>query len=1243
MDTEDDLDPIARITNNENIANRSKIIAHLMRLNEAKINKEPIEEVKLTPSMKAKTGGYVQKYVLGSTVSGDPTKPKTALEKRKEKYDANKPKPVNQYSIREYIPDSKAKKIYKTLVAPVSAMDNRPDTSYDDPSGLDVALGVVNPFAWIDGAATVLKSTKDIVTGEGQGNDYTTVGLSAAGAALGLRGSGAKRVGDKISKFMNNMYNPAAGVNLKKADVPTPTNNIETPEGFQNRVFDSNVQLGQYSGKGHLSEAGYNYRVLSPAEIDAIAETRGVFPRVGKQKGGNENTKYWTKGNEKNWYGDKANLETIRVKQDRFTNDKVVLADDVEVFNKQTGKFEPLSAIRPTPKMSKGGFVSQYVLKPSMSLKKGGYIRKMAAGGGVSDPPGKKYTNKAGNTIIVGNDKKFYWKNKDGSFKEADQRIVDSFNQEIKSSNNPTGPANSWRLLKDSTPKTNNGKNGDYKVLEEFNREYQQRWYQGALNRGLKDGTYTQEDADRLLKNAQDKGYILEDTKPLDNRKLDPINSMSTMDILGTPVNRGVMPPAQSVNGSKGGDYLVQKAMDWKQATPTDGYADYVKSRTGQSNETMKTGGAKEVGATEPSKYMPKGGYYIPGENKNRYDKDEQGNWYIQKDDGKTWVPASSLPNSSDAIKRLNEESKMWDGTQSNKSAASSSLVKPKNNNLPTTTNVNSSNSQIEDIAQPLSSYGYGVSSPNYSLQVTDNNSINNFYDERKEIQLFPLKTKTSLENKKEKYDENKPNKVIDNRQQTGYGQQVYADRNTWTKEAQEGELAVASSLVPVGLAANAIGKTIVNMPKIGKVVKFGKNYIDKIGNIISPSGKVLVKIDPNQVQSKATKIVVNGAKSKGWDSFFKKKGGYIRKMVAGGPIYPMLPNPNTGIYAIDETGMAPYYELPSMVPNSMYDISPINPQNPLVPSATNMPPSNTNPSASPTTSTPNTGDTDVLDMYKNKISERKGDAVRDAEESRRGYNALSKRVGMRDLMQLGTGLVGIGLQDRTERRAFKRPLYIDQKYRGLSPQQINQQAEASTGAGVEAIKQMMNGGGDRVTARLAPVLIDRLMSQQGQTRKAYVDQNTSLERAKYAERGTIQQFNIDEEARARNEERDFNNKAISSSAQLINKYISSRSAGDIEGYKTEEGINRDLTDKLYKLDNNELQTDMIGKEYEMYMSDVRQKITDLEAQLLDPKISFDEAARKSVEYHIAKNKEELRLLEERDKKNKIRQNINGN
>ena len=155
---------------------------------------------------------------------------------------------------------------------------------------------------------------------------------------------------------------------------PTQEDAIITPEGFTNRVFESNMQLGEAPIDSHISEEGYNYRVLSQKEINAISESGGVFAREGKQKGGNKNTKYWTKGNNKNWYGDQDNLETIRVKQDSFKENEVVRAENVEVYNKETKKFEPLIK----QKFSTTGNVISQQAKPKPKVE------------GVAEEGGKK-------------------------------------------------------------------------------------------------------------------------------------------------------------------------------------------------------------------------------------------------------------------------------------------------------------------------------------------------------------------------------------------------------------------------------------------------------------------------------------------------------------------------------------------------------------------------------------------------------------------------------------------------------------------------------------------------------------------------------------------------------------------------------------------------------------------------------------------------------------------------------------
>lgn len=158
-----------------------------------------------------------------------------------------------------------------------------------------------------------------------------------------------------ISKLLNNRLKPE--INWFKF-------RSKTPEGFQNRLFDSNIQLGEFKGVGHLSEKGYNYRTLGNEEIKEIQRTGGVFPKKGKAKGGNKNVKYWTKGNEKNWYAENNDQQVIRVKQDKFSNDKVVNSKYVEVFNHFTKKFEPIHSYKINDNSmflkKHGGEVSKY-------------------------------------------------------------------------------------------------------------------------------------------------------------------------------------------------------------------------------------------------------------------------------------------------------------------------------------------------------------------------------------------------------------------------------------------------------------------------------------------------------------------------------------------------------------------------------------------------------------------------------------------------------------------------------------------------------------------------------------------------------------------------------------------------------------------------------------------------------------------------------------------------------------------
>ena len=156
---------------------------------------------------------------------------------------------------------------------------------------------------------------------------------------LNLVGLGIWGKLSKANKFktLDEVYNSVKG--LSKEEALKELTKVEKP--FQNRIFESNIQLGSPKPTSHISDINYTYRTLGQSEIDDILKTGTVNPKPGKQKGGNINVKYWTKGNGKNWYDG----NTIRVKNDKIKIDEKVKLEDLEYLNPSTNQFEPLASL----------------------------------------------------------------------------------------------------------------------------------------------------------------------------------------------------------------------------------------------------------------------------------------------------------------------------------------------------------------------------------------------------------------------------------------------------------------------------------------------------------------------------------------------------------------------------------------------------------------------------------------------------------------------------------------------------------------------------------------------------------------------------------------------------------------------------------------------------------------------------------------------------------------------------------
>ncbi|MFZ1704448.1 MAG: hypothetical protein WAT79_08870 [Saprospiraceae bacterium] len=285
----------------------------------------------------------------------------------------------------------------------------------------------------------------------------------------------------------------------------------------------------------------------------------------------------------------------------------------------------------------------------------------------------------------------------------------------------------------------------------------------------------------------------------------------------------------------------------------------------------------------------------------------------------------------------------------------------------------------------------------------------------------------------------------------------------------------------------------------------------------------------------------------------------------------------------------------------SIYDMGPID---------TSTSGDNSNPVSNNTTNTDNTnsnnGIDDILNQHRDMIDERMTDAHRDALDAKSTYKDLAARVGARDVAGAIGGIMALNLQNRKEPRAFKRPRFMAERYRGLSAQQINQEAESTTGAGVEAVKQMNRESGS-MTSRLGSALMSRLTEQQGQIRKQYVNQNTELERAKYNEYAGIQDFNVGEEARAKRIEIDNGNKVIAGTQGVISKYFGSANEADMANTSINRQIDLKLKDDIYTLSNQRLGIDVMGMDYDQQIREIDLKKSQIEAELKNMNIGEEE------------------------------------
>ena len=194
-------------------------------------------------------------------------------------------------------------------------------------TAINTAIGSVTGMAMIKG---IEKAAPVVV--EGAKNLYKRV--------MGKDGADEKAVINEVVKLLAPAQQ-AAPIEPRGPAVNQPAPVID---GFQNSIHENPLIVGSAANHegSHVAEVGYAYRSIGDAELQAIRNDGFALPPPGgKSKGGRKNVKHWSRADGKLYY--RPDQIVIRIRSENLDPDTPASAKNIEVWNKGTGSFEPVS------------------------------------------------------------------------------------------------------------------------------------------------------------------------------------------------------------------------------------------------------------------------------------------------------------------------------------------------------------------------------------------------------------------------------------------------------------------------------------------------------------------------------------------------------------------------------------------------------------------------------------------------------------------------------------------------------------------------------------------------------------------------------------------------------------------------------------------------------------------------------------------------------------------------------------
>jgi hypothetical protein len=239
-----------------------------------------------------------------------------------------------------------------------------------------------------------------------------------------------------------------------------------------------------------------------------------------------------------------------------------------------------------------------------------------------------------------------------------------------------------------------------------------------------------------------------------------------------------------------------------------------------------------------------------------------------------------------------------------------------------------------------------------------------------------------------------------------------------------------------------------------------------------------------------------------------------------------------------------------------------------------------------------------IYDATRDRLSNAEFNALDDARISRDRLSDTINSIGSNNASSLATSMASLMFQDTKVRPKLRRPYLQEERFRGMSPQEIQAISQNLIGDGATLIKSLRDGGNNSMTANLAPILYSRLLSQSQDAQERLAIRNQELNTAKYNEVADIRTANDIEEVTADQATTDNVNQAISAASNIYGNYQNRKNNLAQARFSANQQIDRETNNTLNRIGSQRTNLDMLEQQNALTREELEVRKKALEAEL---------------------------------------------